>query len=179
MNSRFAIFLLLLMNCLGACREDNVTPEQDKCKHILAHLSTYKHKTINLAGRMPQNGTIMGYLDGEELKMASASSFSLRGRREENYFFHNNHLIAVQQDDYTYNVPQYITEAVAKTTGDTVWYDDTKTIMRTSWFYFYNSHMVKWIDPQHRIVPDNLQSFDYKDEELQHNAEKLKEMLLQ
>jgi hypothetical protein len=178
MYKRFAILFLVVVTCFSACREDNVAPEQEKCKKIMHDLPTYKQKSIDLSGRIQQNGTIMGYFDGKDLKMAVATSFSQTGRREENYFFHNNHLIAVHQEDYTYNKPQYITEEVAKTTGDSTWYDDAKTIMKTNWFYYYNDHLVKWIDTQGKIVSDNDKRFDYKEEEFKNNAEKLKEMLL-
>ena len=177
MNKLLAAATFIIITLFASCREDDVRPEIEKCKIINQHLPVYKQKTLDFTGQAQQNGYVTGYLDGKELKLANASSFSPTGRKENAYYFHSNHLVAVKQEEYTYNKPTYITEELAVKNGDSSWYDDTKTVMKINWCYFYNGHMVRWIGPGHNIIPDNDRQWDNKEDGLLQDAEKLKKML--
>ncbi len=178
MNKFLALFFVFAVTCFSACREDDVTPEQNKCNKIIQNLATYKKKALDLQGHVAETGNITGYYEGDELKLAIAISNGENGRKKESYFFHSNHLIAMQQDEFIYNKPRYITKQVAATTGDSTWYDETKTVMKTSWFYFYNGHMVKWLNQQNQAVPDNSPNWEVMNDKLLLDADKLKQMLL-
>jgi hypothetical protein len=55
-------------------------------------------------------------------------------------------LIFVTRQEYIYNKPQYYTEEKAIENNDTVWYDDKKTVLQMSRFYFNKNKLIKWID---------------------------------
>ncbi len=177
MNRYLIAFFIIVVTCFSACREDDVAPEQNKCKKIMEQLGSYKQKVIDFTSRNPQAGKVTGYFDGNELKLASSVTSTQRGRRKDDYFFHNNKLIAVKQEEYNYNQPKYLTKELAATTGDSVWFDETKTVMDASWCYFYSGHLVKWLDKNNKTVSNADPRFDELNDKMLQDAEKLKQML--
>ncbi len=177
MNRYLIAFFLIVSTCFSACREDDVEPEQNKVKKITEQIATYKQKVIDFTGRTSQAGKVTGYFDGNELKLAMSVTNTQRGGRNDEYFFHNNKLIAVKQEEYNYNQPRYLTKEVAATTGDSVWFDESKTTMSASWCYFYSGHMVKWLDKNNKVMSEADPRFDELNDKLLQDAEKLKQML--
>ncbi|MBC7552888.1 MAG: hypothetical protein H7257_02805 [Taibaiella sp.] len=175
---RYIALALIFLSLLASCREDDIEPEVEKCKIINQNLNKYTRKTFDYTGQAENAAIVTGYLDGEQLKMARASAFTDLGRKEDCFYFHKNKLIAVKQEEYLYNKPSYFTEDMATKLGDSVWYDDAKTVMKTNWYYFYSGKLVKWINPDHRIMPETDKQYDFKNDGLLSDAEKLKKMML-
>jgi hypothetical protein len=171
------ITVLILALFLGSCSENDTTGTQKQVKNINEHLSTFKHKTLDLTGRTELNGSITGYFNDDELAMANVTTYSDLGRKVESYYFDGKDLIAVQKEEFTYNKPQYFTREMAVENGDSVWYDDAKTVLKATWHYFYDGRMVRWLEPGGKVVPENDRRYQFQSGTLLNDAEKLKKML--
>ena len=171
------ISVFVAMVGLSSCREDDITGTVKKCKDINEHLSSYKQKAIDLTGVAEQNGTVTGYFKDKELIMASVANFGESNRRVDEFYFDDEKLICINREEFTYNKPRYYTEDVAQKSGDSVWYDDKKTVMQNTRFYFYDNRMVKWIAPNNKEIPDNDRKYDYTERSLLNDAGKLVKML--
>ena len=55
-------------------------------------------------------------------------------------------------EDYKYNKPASYTEEKAKANGDSIWYDDKKTRLEKSRFFFNENKLVKWNLPDGKEV---------------------------
>ena len=166
--------------CLTSCSEDDITGIVKHCTQINAHLNDYKKKDIDLTGITSEGGTITGYFKDKELVMASVSSFGQASRSVSEYFFDDDKLECVIQQEYTYNRPMYYTDTMAIEDGDTAvhgGYDDKKTVMKVTRFYFYDGRMIKWFDEHDKLIPDNDRKYEFQTHSLLTDADKLSKML--
>jgi len=109
-------------------------------------LGDYKPKTVDdITSRAA--GTITGYYREEELKKMHSEHFTDTNRVFTDYYFDDGMLVFIQQQDYVYNKPNTYTEEKAKANNDSIWYDDKKTKLDISSFYFYKNKLVKWVKP--------------------------------
>ena len=69
-----------------------------------------------------------------------------------------------------------MTEERALKDGDSVWYDDTKTKMTTTRYYFFEGRMVKWINKDNKVIPETNKKYDFQAAILLRDAEKIKKM---
>ncbi len=170
----------LLLACtltFASCSEDDIAPIQKDCVKTLANIKNYRVKTIDLTGLSDVTGTINGYFNGKDLVMATVTTYGDTGRAQDTYFFENDRLTCSQQEQYIYNKPTYYTQERAIKNGDSVWYDDAKTVRKVSYFYFYEKRMIKWIDRDKKTMPDTDPRYRLQKELLLSDAEKLVKML--
>ena len=126
-----------------------------------------KYKSKNMDGYPePDKRSLTGYFDGDNLKLVNESYFSDTDRVFTHYFIKSNGLIYVYREDFIYNRPVNYTEDSAKKNNDSVWYDDKKTVLKTSYYYFTEGKMLKWVDADHKTVPPNSKDYDAKRDEL-------------
>jgi len=100
----------------------------------------------------PERRQINAYLDGENPVMMIEEYFGDSARVFTHYYINGNQFVYAFREDYIYNLPVWYTEDSARKLGDTVWYDDKKTVMKTESFYFSKNKLQKWIDGNHKIV---------------------------
>ncbi len=169
--------VIVSITLLNSCREDDISGIIKYCNETNTKLSSYKSKTIDLAGLISQNGTLTGYFDKENnLTMVSISTFTDTGRNIASYYFENEKLICAINNEFKYNKPAYMTEELAKKVGDSVWYDDSKTKQYISKYYFYNDKLVKWIDTDGKEVSSKHKKFDYQNAVMYQDGIKLVKM---
>ena len=169
---------LLITLAFSSCSEDDTTGTEKRCREIHQNLGAYKQKTLDYSGVTDQGGSISGYFDGGKLIMASVITLGETERGTDEYFFDGENLICVQKQRFIYNRPTYMTEERALKDGDSTWYDDKKTIMKQSYFYFYEDRMVKWIDENKRSIPETDRKYEFRATTLLRDAEKLKTMFV-
>ena len=147
--SKFLSLLLLVVIGFSSCKEkqeDAVANSKKRVEAVNNKLADYKSKTIDdITSRTA--GTITGYYREEELKKMHAEHFSDTNRVFTDYYFDDGMLVFIQQQDFVYNKPNTYTEEKAKANNDSVWYDDKKTKLGISSFYFYKNKLVKWVMP--------------------------------
>ena len=175
---RLLILTLLITIGYSSCSEDDISGTEKKCKAIEGHLSSYKQHSIDYSGTVDQGGSVTGYFDSDKLVMASVVTIGETERETEEYFFDDNALICVKKERFIYNQPSYMTEERALKNGDTTWYDDKKTVMKVSYFYFYDDRMVKWINEDKKVISDEDRKYMFQTNVLLNGAEKLKKMLI-
>jgi len=142
------VLIILACICFCACKhksEDVITDAKKKAAGINSDLKSYKSKHVDdLTSTDP--GSITGYYKDDEVKKVYAEHFGQKSRTFTEYYFDDGMLICVQAQDYIYNKPNTYTEEEAKKNNDSIWYDDKKTKLESSSFYFINNKMIKWFD---------------------------------
>ena len=177
MKKSIIAFLLPLV-LFSSCSEDDIEPIKKECKEIDKNLTTYRLKSVDVAAKPGAAGAIIGYLTKtRELVKATVESSDDKGRKFEEYYFDDGKIACVRQISFVYNKPQYYTRDVAQKNGDSTWFDDHKTLEKTTTFYFYDNRMIKWINDENKVVPDNDRSFEFQRAVLLRDVGKLQKML--
>ncbi len=125
---------------------DVITDDNKICADVNGSLKDYKVKhTDDLTSSDPAN--ITGYFRDDEVKKIYTERFGSKNRTFTEYYFDEGMLICVRVQNFVYNRPNTYNEEVAKHYNDSEWYDDKKTKLETSTYYFTrNNKMIKWID---------------------------------
>lgn len=177
MKKTICILFLAFFGLLASCSEDDITPIQKQCKNIDAQLASYRLKTIDLSGKTEETGTITGYFKNKDLIKATVESANELGRKFDEYYFDGEYLSCVKQIAFIYNKPSYYTREVAAKNGDSVCFDDRKTVEKTNQFFFYEKRMIKWINQDNKTIEDNDRKYQFQKALLQSDADKLQKML--
>lgn len=153
---KYLTLLLLVVVSFSSCKkkpEDVVADVKKKCNNINGKLKDLTMKrTDDLTNR--GGGTITGYFKDDDIKKIIAEHFTDTCRTFIEYYFDDGMLIFVQKQNYVYNRPMSYTEAKAREKNDTVWYDDKKTKLELSSFYFNKNKMIRWINiDNHDVQP--------------------------
>lgn len=166
--NRLVALLLFLYLALPSCKEkqeDIMANIKKDYTEINAKIKDYTFKRVdditNAGG-----GSINGYYQDEEIKKIIAEHFSDSSRSFTECYFDGGMLILVIDQEYRYNKPVTYTEEKAKANHDSVWYDDKKTVMEVSKYYFNKNKLIKWVDTDGSVVPENSQIFSDKQTEL-------------
>ena len=153
MKNIFYIALVLLVG-FSACKKkqgDVVANALKKSEETNKKLKDYIQKHVDdITSRA--NGTITGYYRDDEVKKIYGEHFTDTSRAFTEYYFDEGYLILITRQDFKYNMPASYTEEKAKANGDSVWYDDKKTRLELSSFYFSDNKLVKWIAPDRKEV---------------------------
>jgi hypothetical protein len=159
--NRILIYILLLVVGFTACKkkhENSIKDIKEKVNKINSKLADYtKRQVDDLTSR--EGGNITGFYRDEEVKKIYAQHFGTTSRSFTEYYFDDGMLIYVLKQDYIYNRPNNYTEDVAKAKGDSVWYDDRKTRLAISRFFFNDNIMIKWVNSDKVDVPVNSPEF--------------------
>lgn len=110
----------------------------------------------------PEGGKITGYYKDEEIKKMYVQHFGEKSRSFIEYYFDDGNLVYMIRQEFVYNKPNTYTEEKARAAGDSVWYDDKKTRLEVSTYYFNENNLIKWIGPGGRDVPVNTAEFVQK-----------------
>ena len=157
--------LLLAITSFTACKKKPDDAVADAMKHyteINNKQNDYKQKRVDDL-TSAASGTITGYYRDEEVKKIVAEHFSDTCRTFTEYYFDEGMLIFIIQQNFVYNKPRTYTEEKAMANGDSVWYDDKKTRLDISRFFFSNNKLIKWFKPDNKEVPSNTWAFTNKE----------------
>lgn len=113
-----------------------------------------------------ETGSVTGYFDDEQPAKVSTQAFGETRRVFRDFYFDEGMLALVSEQVYTYNKPNTYTESVAKAAGDSVWYDDTKTVYTVNTYFFKDNKLIKWVGPDGKDVATNSPDFTKMDPEL-------------
>jgi hypothetical protein len=144
---------------------DAIAEIQKNCTKINSKLTGNTRRQVDdltSAG----TGTISGYYDDDEIKKISAQHYTDTCRTFTDYYFDDGMLIFILKQNYVYNRPRTYTEEVAKANNDTTWYDDKRTKLEVSRFYFDKNKLIKWINPDKKEVTVYSPEFINKQSEL-------------
>ena len=148
------LIALLFLACISSCKrkpEDVVADASKKYAAINEKLKDYTYKRVDDI-TAPGAGTITGYYREEEVKKVYGEHYTDTARTFTEYYFDDGMLIYIMKQDFKYNRPASYTEEKAKAQNDSVWYDDKKTRMEVTRFYFDKNKLVKWIAPGNHDV---------------------------
>lgn len=160
MNRILICFLLSLVS-FTACKkkhEISVKEIKEKVVKINSKLNDYtKRQVDDLTSK--EGGQITGFYRDEEVKKIYAQRFGTTSRAFTEYYFDDGMLIYILKQEYIYNRPNNYTEEEAKAKGDSVWYDDRKTKLEVSRYFFNDNIMIKWVNADGANMPVNTPEF--------------------
>ena len=159
-----------LLSCcvLLSCQQKTANVQEDIMKHyseINKKLKDYKIKHVDDI-RWAAGDAITGYYRDEEVKKIVSERFTDTCRTFTEYYFDDGMLIFVLKQNFVYNKPVSYTMEKANALGDSVWYDDKKTVLQVSRFFFNKNKMVKWISFDNKEVSDKTWTFTNKESSL-------------
>lgn len=164
---RVLSFILVVAIAVGCKKKPSemITAARKVVADVDAHLHDYTYREIDdIVSK--DHGVIDGYFDGKEVKKLKTQYFGEKDRRFTAYYFGDGELKYVREEDYVYNKPNYYTQKIAEEAGDSVWYDDSKTKLGVSTYYFGDNKLIKWIAPGNRDMPANSEEFKQKETEV-------------
>ncbi|NDC40922.1 MAG: hypothetical protein EBZ77_05130 [Chitinophagia bacterium] len=176
---QLAGLLLLLLLCttlFPSCSEDDISDTNKYINELNTKLPSCSRKNIDLTGVGELNGNIAGYFTAGELVQATVSTYYETYSKTETYYFKSGDLVCLQKQEFTYNRPRSLTQEVAEKSGDSTWYDEKKTTVKTKLFYFYDKRMVKWINESKKEVPETDKNYQFVAASILSDAEKLEKM---
>lgn len=165
---RVSAILGLLILFAAACKqkqEDVMAGIKKHYAEINDKLKDYTRKEVDDITN-PGGGSITGYYRDDEVKKVTAQHFSDTNRVFSEYYFDDGMLIMAIEQNFVYNRSVKYTEEVAKAGGDSIWYDDKKTRLLTSRYYFKKNGLIKWINQDDIDMPVNSGEFINKQSEL-------------
>lgn len=103
-----------------------------------------------------EGGMIKVWLDRSgNIKALNAVYYGETGKRVEEYYLNNNRVFFCLYQDYKYNRPIYWDKDRAEASGDSVFYDYTKSVILENRYYFDDSQkMIQWINQNSKTIRD-------------------------
>ena len=147
--NKYAALLCFSLLCFAACKQkpdDVIASANKKVAAINKKLPDYKQKVVDDI-TSPTKGNITGYYRDDEVKKVYAEHFSDTDRIFASYYFDDGMLIYAEEQDYKYNCSNKITPEIAAANHDSVYYDDKKTRLLVSRYYFDKNKLIKWEPP--------------------------------
>jgi len=157
--------LLAAVTCFSSCKKKPENVIADVTKHYTGINAKLKDYTVKHVDDITSaaSGTITGYYREDEVKKIEAEHFSDTCRTFTEYYFDDGMLIFILRQNFVYNKPITYTMEKANAGGDSVWYDDKKTRLDISRFFFSNNKLVKWFAPGNKEVPATSWAFTNKE----------------
>lgn len=161
----FLVLLLVTAMSFTSCKqkqEDVLAGIKKEYTKINEKLKDYTPKRVDDITSQA-GGTINGFFRDDEVKKILAEHFTDTCRTFTEYYFDDGMLIYMVKQNYVYNKPVSYTEEKAKANNDSVWYDDKKTKLEISKFFFNKNKLIKWVAPGNVDVPVNSPDFAEKE----------------
>ena len=165
---RFLTLLLFCVICFSSChrkKEDILADTKKKKEEINNSLKKLTMRQVDdltsVAG-----GSITGYFRDDELRKIYYEHFGEKSRVFSEYYFDDGMLIFIMKQEYVYNKPQSYTEELATANHDSEWYDDKKTKLQISQYYFDKNKLIKWINSDNEDMPVNKPEFKNRESSL-------------
>ena len=173
--AKWMILIFVVMAFAGglySCTPKNTGKEEDIlkiCEETDKNLSTFKMRSMD-GYPEPEKRKFIAYYKGKTPKLLVEEYYSDTARMFTRYYLDGDQLVLVYQEHYGYNRPMYLTEDSAHKLGDTVWYDDHKTVMQTSTCLFNENKLKKWVGADKKEVPHNDAIYKAREDELVGNC---------
>ena len=162
--------LLVMIGCFGivACTSKNTGSQDDIlkiCDETDKNLNTYTMKSMD-GYPDPEKRKFIAYYKGKTPRLLVEEFYDDTARVFTHYYLNDDQLVLVYQEHYGYNKPVWLTEDSARKLGDTVWYDDHRTVLQTNTCLFAENKIKKWVGPDRKEVARNADLYKAREEEL-------------
>lgn len=164
---KFLLGVILVVITAAACKKPAAT-EQDILKatgETDQNVKSLKMKSMD-GFPDPEKRKFNGWYDGADPKLLLEEYYGDSARVFTRYYLQYGALIFVYKETYSYNAPVWLTEDSARKLGDSVWYDDKKTILTSSSYFFVDNKLSKWYDDKGKLIADNTKNYAAKQDEL-------------
>lgn len=137
--------------------------QQEEIPHI-RELYSETQKSKNSYTRLSQDddfnnssegGEITSYRDTKEVRLIEAIYYGHQGKVKCEYYFKNNEVYFVYIEEFRYNAPPMESS-----------YEQKKTTKKESRYYFWNSKMIQWIEPNGEYVKSESTRFKEESEKI-------------
>jgi len=136
----------------------------ENAKRIWSELSnkrsTYYLKKMDDNKSSTLGGQILYYYSGKDLKIIHANYYGELGRSSYQYFYEGSDLVLVYKMEYKYNAP------IGMNDPELGSFDDTKTKMEDSRFYFKDGSLISWKNPYEDAFKATSKEFKEEGEKL-------------
>ena len=147
--------MLISFTCFSSCKkkqEDILADIKKKKEEINSGLKKLTIKRVDDITSVT-GGSISGYYRDDELRKIYFEHFGDKSMVFTEYYFDDGMLIFILKQEYVYNRPISYTQELALSNNDSNWYDDRKTKLEVSSFYFNKNKLIKWIDGNKTDIP--------------------------
>lgn len=162
---KLSLLVCFIFLSVSACKkkQSDAIGNAKKCyQQINAHLGDYtKREADDITSK--DRGRIVGYYRDEEVKKMYVQHFGEKSRTFTEYYFDDGALVYEVRQEFVYNKSNTYTEAVARAANDSVWYDDKKTRLEISAYYFNENKLIKWVGPNGTDIATNTAEFVEKE----------------
>lgn len=129
--------------------KNEITEIRKLFKETQDNKSTYKKLTQDDFENASEGGQLTAYKNSTEIRLIEAAYYGHMGKFETEFYYLNNEVYFIHSKDFQYNMPP--TESG---------YDQDKTTLEESRYYFWNNKMIRWITPDGKYVDSELAEFE-------------------
>ncbi|WNB17609.1 hypothetical protein [Marivirga arenosa] len=156
------IFLLFTITVFG--QTDGITEIKKLYNETQDNKSTYKTLTADDFENSSEGGELKAFKDSQEVRLIEARYYGHMGKTVAEFYYLNGQIYFIFLKEFRYNMPP--TESG---------YDQDKTTIEESRYYFWDNRMIRWISPDGEYVdtksPEFLktskENYDWADELLE------------
>lgn len=136
MKPIFVIFLLLATNTLVLGQNDVISKIRDLYKETQSAMLSYTKLAKDDFENSSEGGEIVAYKKDKEIRLIRTNYYGHMGQSESEYYFLGHKVYFIYAKDYSYNAPASHSD-----------FDESKTKLEESRYYFWNEKMIRWIMP--------------------------------
>ena len=160
----FFFFFFVFSSCKNK-PEDILADIKKKYTGINNKLKDYTPKRVDDI-TSAAGGSISGFYRDDEVKKIISEHFTDTCRTFTEYYFDDGMIIFILKQNFVYNCPVFYSQEMARAKNDSVWYDDKKTRLEITRYYFNKNKLLKWVMPGNTEVDPKTAEFIDKESEL-------------
>lgn len=148
MNNSLLTFIFLFITLTAFGQTDGITEIKKLYKETQDNKSTYETLTQDDFENSSEGGELIAYKDSKEVRLIEAKYYGHIGKNEAEFYYLNGQIYFIFLKKFTYNMPP--TESG---------YDQNKTTVEESRYYFWDNRMIRWISPDGEYVDTQSPEF--------------------
>ncbi|WP_041649361.1 hypothetical protein [Marivirga tractuosa] len=166
MKNTLLTIIFLFTSLTTFSQTDGITEIKKLYQETQDNKSIYKTQTQDDFENSSEGGVIIAYKDSKEVRLIEAKYYGHMGKTEAEFYYLNGQIYFIFLKEFRYNMPP--TESG---------FDQTKTTMEESRYYFWDNRMIRWISPDGESVdtesPEfmktSIENYDWANELLEKN----------
>lgn len=99
-----------------------------------------------------EGGQLTAYFEEGKLRIIESLAMGEMGKRETFYYFKDDDLFFIFEQNFSYNRPIFWDESMAEENGDTVVFDHSKTTVEENRYYFHKGLFFRWLGADKKSV---------------------------
>lgn len=128
-------------------------------------LPTLRKKRIDVWDWSTEGAEATGYYKGNSLRLAEAHVYGEMGQAHIGYYFHDEQLIFVLEQNQNYAVPMPMRPSLAGST------------FKTERFYFHQGQLIRWLGTKNQLMAVSTPDYSEKQKQLLDQAQELQQLL--